>query len=313
MRGLMGTRFLVQARVSSDEQAAALDRALERVDALERLWSPWIVGSDVQRINVAAGAAVVVQPATLALIARSRADCLGTGGAFDPTFFALDGLWDLRARPFVPPTDAAIGARLPAVGCEGIAVDPATRSVTLLRPGAALHLGGNAKGTALDAVAALLRGAGLADFFVDGGGDVVVAGRGPNGAWRVGVADGRSASGAVLARLTLDGGAVATSGDGARYAMHKGRRYHHILDPRSGKPAMAVRQVTVVVPPAEHAGERADALATALFVLGPRRGKQLLDRHPGVDALWIDASGAKHVNAGMAKRLRRSAPGAKGP
>jgi thiamine biosynthesis lipoprotein len=303
VRGLMGTRFAIRARIERAEQAEALDRALERVDALERLWSPWIEGSDLHRINAAGGKPVVVEPATLALLERSLALCKASAGAFDPTFFALHGLWDFRAQPFVPPTDAAIAARLPAVGCAGIRLDAAARTVQLLRPGARLHLGANAKGTALDAAARVLHDAGLRDFAVDGGGDLVLSGQGPKGPWRVGVQDPGTARGRDIGRLALGAGAVATSGDYERSVVHQGRRYHHILDPRTGRPAMATRQVTVLVPAGPHAGERADALATALFVMGPERGRRwLAEQERGMRpaertrVFWIAADGRRHAS-----------------
>ncbi len=315
-RGLMGTRFFIQARVRDDAQADALQRAMDRVAALERLWSPWIEGSDLHRINTANGAAVVVEPETIALLQRSLALCRASGGAFDPTFFALSDLWNLKAQPFVPPTAEAIAARLPAVGCAGVRLNAVKRTVRLLRPGAKIHLGANAKGTALDAVASLLRGAGIADFAVDGGGDLVLAGQGPKGPWRVGIQDPRGARGAILARIDVSDVAVATSGDNERFAIVDGRRYHHIVDPRTGWPAELTRQITVIVSAkgagkprakaARLAGESADALATALFVLGPVKGQALLRKHPGVDALWLDAHGAWHPSPGMARRLAKT-------
>ena len=311
-RGLMGTRFFIQARVQGEAQAEALQRAMDRVAALERLWSPWIEGSDLHRINAANGAAIVVEPETEALLQRSLALCRASGGAFDPTFFALSDLWNLKAEPFVPPAAEAVAARLPAVGCEGVKLDPKARTVQLLRPGAKLHLGANAKGTALDAVANLLRGAGIADFAIDGGGDLVLAGQGPKGPWRVGIQDPRGARGAILARIDVSDVAVATSGDNERFAIVNGRRYHHIVDPRTGWPADQTRQITVLVSAnvqgkraraGRLAGESADALATALFVLGPVKGRALLRKHPGVDALWLDAKGDWHPSPGMAARL----------
>jgi thiamine biosynthesis lipoprotein len=303
----MGTRFLIQAHVAGAAQSEAIQRAMTRIAALEKLWSPWIAGSDLQRLNSAGGAAVIVEPQTVALLQRSLALCKDSGGAFDPTFFALAPLWDLRAKPFVPPTQAAIDAKLPAVGCADVTIDAKTRAVRLLRPGAQLHLGANAKGTALDAAAQLLRDAGIRDFAVDGGGDLVLSGRGPKGPWRVGIQDPRGARGSIVARLDVSDEAVATSGDNERFAEHDGKRYHHIVDPRTGWPVQVSRQVTVVVAPrgaaGRRAGERADAVATALFVMGPAAGLRWLKRHPGVDALWLDGEGCWQASPGMRRRL----------
>lgn len=301
-RGLMGTRFYLKARLDLPGQEAALDHALDRVDALERLWSPWIASSDVARVNAAGGAAVPVAAETIALASRSLALCRASGGTFDPTFFALHGLWQLDARPFRPPTPAAIRARLDAVGCHQLEIDPPRRTLRLRHPGARLHFGANAKGTALDAAAAVLREAGLRDFVVDGGGDLVVSGQGPQGPWRVGVQDPNAARGTNLGAVALGDGGVATSGDYERGVTHQGRRYHHLLDPRTGRPASQSRQVSVVVPAGPHAGEEADALATALFVLGPRQGRRWLARRERgwsaarrTRALWVDPAGTLHA------------------
>lgn len=300
VRGQMGTRFYIKAKIVRAEQTKALDRALVRVEALERLWSPWIAGSDVARLNDAKGKAVVVEPETIALAERSLALCRQSDGAFDPTFFGLHGLWDLRAEPFVPPTAEAIAARLVAVGCRHLIVDRKARTLRLARADARIHFGANAKGTGLDAAAAVLRKAGIRDFVVDGGGDLVVEGSGPKGPWRVGVQDPAGRRGQHIGRLELQQVAVATSGDYERVRVVAGVRYHHILDPRTGRPATAARQVTVVVPAGPLAGEQADALATALFVLGPRQGRAWLQRWQAgkkaaqaVRVVWVGADGKR--------------------
>lgn len=306
VRGLMGTRFFLKAQIRDAAQEKALDRALVRVDALERLWSPWIAGSDVARLNAAGGKSVTVEPETIALAERSLALCRQSGGVFDPTFFALNGLWDLRAEPFRPPTDEAIAERLRAVGCRHLVVDRAAGTLRLTHPQARVHFGANAKGTGLDAAAAVLRRAGIRDFVVDGGGDLVVEGSGPKGPWRVGVQDPSGPRGSHLGRLELRRVAVATSGDYERFRVVDGVRYHHLLDPRTGRPATAARQVTVVVPAGPLAGEQADALATALFVLGPQHGRAWLKRWQAgqkaaqrVRVVWVGADGRRTEVGGL--------------
>lgn len=301
----MGTRFAIMARVRGASQVAAVDGALDHVAVLERLWSPWIATSDLARLNSAApNKAVVVAPRTAQLLRRAVALCHGSKGAFDATFFSLHGLWPLKKRPFIPPSAAAIAARLPDVGCDNVRVGAKANTARRRRVGTAVHLGGNAKGTALDEAAALLVRAGVQDFVVDGGGDLVTRGGGPKGVWRVGIKRPRGGATQVAARLQLSRGeAVATSGDYERFVVHQGRRYHHILDPRTGVPVQATHQVTIVTPPGPHAGERADGLATAVFVLGPRHGLALIAQQTGVDALIIDAQGRWHFSPGMRERL----------
>jgi thiamine biosynthesis lipoprotein len=292
---LMGTQFRVIAWVETPAQRAVVKLALDDVAFLEALWSPWVEGSDITRINRAAGIEMVtVEPRTTDLIVRSKQQCLQTAGAFDPTFYALSGLYNLRDPAFTPPTAAQIAEKLVLVGCAHIHVDAATNRVGLAKPGVKIHLGGNAKGTALDVAAKRLASAGIARFVVDGGGDIVVRGEGPKGPWRVGIQHPREARGQVVGMAATSGGAVATSGDYERFVVVDGKRYHHIVDPRTGLPASGCRSSTVTVPPGDHAGEIADSLATALCVLGPEAGLAVLKTVPGATAALIDRHGAVH-------------------
>jgi FAD:protein FMN transferase len=279
VRKTMGTRFHVQAYVHGAEQERALAAALDEVERLNDLWSPWEAASDVARLNASAGRAPVkVAPETYALIERSVRVCEGSDRAFDPTFYALAPLYDLSASDFKPPTAARLEALLPKVDCRKIKLDPRAGTVFLQERGMAIHLGGNAKGAGLDAAARVLAEAGIERFCVDGGGDIVAKGEGPKGPWRVGIQHPRAPRGKVLAALRADAGAVATSGDYERFVMVEGKRVHHILDPRDGRPARGCMSATVVVPPGPHAGELADAWATALCVLGPRKGLRRVEQ-----------------------------------
>jgi len=124
------------------------------------------------------------------------------------------------------------------------------------------------------------------------GGDIRVFGTRPDGTgWRIGVRD-PSGDPAPLARLMMTSGAVSTSGDYERFFVVDGVRYHHILDPRTLRPARRVHAVTVTAPD----GATADALATGLFVMGRKRGRAVVADLPGVAALWVDGDGAVTVS-----------------
>lgn len=306
-RALMGTRFQILAYVPDDAHEQALDDALDRVAELERWWSPWIAGSDVARLDAdPGGAPVKVRPQTLALLERSLSACKATGRAFDPTFFALSPLYDLRdAAHFKPPSDAAIAKLLPLVDCRKIALDPKHGTARLAVEGMGLHLGGNAKGTSLDEAARVLEAAGIERYVVDGGGDITCRGEGPHGPWRVGIQNPRGPHGDLLGVVRSTGGGVATSGDYERFAIVDGVRYHHIVDPRTGKSATGCMSATVSVPAGPHAGEIADTWATTLCVLGPDAGLPLLARHvPGALAAVITPDGQVHRSPGFAPELR---------
>lgn len=309
-RKLMGTRFSIIAWVPEGKDEKALDDALDRVAELERWWSPWIAGSDVQRINADPGGTPVrVRPETFALLERSVAACLASGRAFDPTFFALQPLYDLRdPEHFKPPSADLIARTLPLVDCRKIELDRAHLSVRLGAHGMGLHLGANAKGTSLDEAARVLERAGLERYVVDGGGDIVCRGEGPKGPWRVGIQDPRGPRGETVGVLPATEGGVATSGDYERFAIIDGVRYHHIVDPRTGRSATGCMSATVHVPAGPHAGEVADSWATAMCVLGPEAGFPLLaSKVPDATAAIITPDGVVHRMPGYRWPLRAPA------
>jgi thiamine biosynthesis lipoprotein len=222
-----------------------------------------------------------------------------TEGAFDPTFAAMWGLWTfgddgVRALP----DPAEVARRLPLVDATKVAVDREAGTVFLPEPGMKLGLGGIAKGWATDRAVAILRAHGLHDFAVQAGGELFVAGGHGDRPWWVGVRDPRGDG--PFARVRLSDAAFDTSGDYERFFEVDGVRYHHIVDPETGWPARASRSATVLAPDAT----TADALSTALFVLGPERGKAVLAAHfPGVEAVWVDAGGRVAATNGLSGRL----------
>jgi thiamine biosynthesis lipoprotein len=310
----MGTIFQVLAYVRTQEQERALDDALLFIADLESRWSPWQESSELNKINKEAGLKPVkVLSDTLALLQRSVAMCFTTDKAFDPTFFALSPLYDFRKDPFEPPSEDAIAEKLKLVGCDGIEIDATASTVRLSRAGMRIHLGGNAKGTALDRAAKILKEAGIERFVVDGGGDIVAQGLGPKGPWRVGVQHPRAPRGTLMGLIESTGGAVATSGDYERFALSDGVRYHHIVDTRTGKPSTGCMSATVTVPASPVAGELADSLATALCVLGPEKGLDLIAKHPGVQAAVLSTDGVLHKSKDFKHDLHFAKPAEPSP
>jgi thiamine biosynthesis lipoprotein len=300
----MGTECEFKA-FAADE--ALVERAFARgfaeFDRIEALTTNWKPGSEVARINDAAGkAAVPVSPDTLAIIERSLWVSKLTDGAFDITIGVYKGLWKFdEDRDGTLPDRAEVERRRALVSWRDVIVDRRRRTVRLRRAGQAINLGGIAKGYAVDAAVRAIRAAGVADFIVKAGGDLFAAGRRGDRQWRVGIQDPRAPHGQIIFDLPITDQAFNTSGDYERFVIRDGVRYHHILDARTGFPARAARSVTLLAPDAF----TADALDTALFVLGPTRGLAIVARMPGLHAVFVDERNQVRVSPGLRDRLRR--------
>jgi thiamine biosynthesis lipoprotein len=163
----------------------------------------------------------------------------------------------------------------------------------------AVGMGAIAKGYAVDMAAGVLKTHGYADFIVEGGGDTYVAGTKGGEPWKVGVQDPETRG--ALGFLTAEDESVVTSGNYQRFFEHEGKRYAHILDPKTGRPipwSEAPRSVTVVAPSATDA----DAYATAIYVMGAEAGVAFAESRPDLDALVIDAEGRMHQSSGLEGR-----------
>jgi len=290
----MGTRFEIQV-VAADEAGgrAAIQAAYDEIDRLEALLSEWRETSEISAVNREAGRRpVVVGLELLEVVERSLEIADLTHGAFDITFASCGRLWSID--PPRIPSAAEIAACLPLVGSAGIEVSARESTIYLERPDTRIGIGAIGKGYGVDRAARVLESHGIEHYLVAGAGDIRVRGSGPERPWRIGVAHPRR-RGEILGWLELTGGAITTSGDYERFFERDGVRHHHILDPRTGTPARRTIAVTVIGPEAT----AIDALATALFVLGPDEGIELAERLPDVDALMIDPDLREHRTSGF--------------
>ena len=192
-------------------------------------------------------------------------------------------------------------ARLKAiVDPARIRLDERARTVFLPTPGMRVDVGGIGKGFAADRAAAVMQAAGATAGVVALSGDIKTFGHMPRDTrFRFGIRHPRK-EGAILATLELENEAISTAGDYERYFERDGVRYHHILDPATLEPARQCQSVTVIA--AE--GVMADGLDTGLFVMGPERGMALVERLPGVEAVFVDRQGKVLVSSGLKNRLR---------
>jgi thiamine biosynthesis lipoprotein len=313
-RPCMGTRCTLSAYhwdpVLVERAIAAAVLEINRLDAL---MSNWVQTSDVSRINAVAGSGewIDVAPETFQVLTESAWIAEQSGGAFDITVGAFKGLWKFdEDNDGTIPKRADVLARLPYIDYRGVLLDPAGRRARLARKGQSITLGGIAKGLVVDRAVAKLREAGLRDFLVQAGGDLYASGRHGDRDWKVGIQDpragtekGRSGD-TSFALLTLSNSAFNTSGDYERFVIRDGRRYHHILDPRTGYPVEHTRSVTVLAA----TSFLADTLDTALFVLGADKGLALIARLPGVEAVIVDSSNQVHTSPGLTGKLQLLRP-----
>jgi thiamine biosynthesis lipoprotein len=308
--GVMGTQATITIWTDDAARAQkAFTEAHAELDRLDHLMTDWErpewAPSDVVRINRAAGtSAVKVDPETLAVIEKSLEMSRRSGGAFDITFAAMKGLWkfDEDLDPKVPPQDE-IDRRRKLINWRDVIVDHGKGTVKLRRVGMRLGLGGIAKGYAVDRVAGVLRADGFENFMVQAGGDLFVAGsKGPS-SWMVGVRDPRGGPRDIIARMPIKDHAFSTAGDYERSFVLGGRRYHHIIDPKTGFPATASREVTIYAPTAF----LADALDDAVFILGPKKGLALAESYDDCAALIVDGSNQVWTSKRLEGKLQRTA------
>lgn len=270
-RDAMACRFEVvfNAGEVADDTARAVD-ALDLVDAIEDRITVYRDSSELARLNArAAEGWQPVGPELLALLVLARQLHERTGGAFDMAAGALVRAWGFLRRQGRTPTAEELARARESAGMRWVEIDERDARVRFLKDGVELNPGGIGKGWALDRMIETLRAAGVESVFVHGGASSVrAAGRqglaaGGRG-WPVGLRH-PLLPGRRLATVRLENAALGTSGSGTQFFVDRGRRLGHILDPRSGLPAEGVLSATVIAPTAAEA----DALSTALYVLGP--------------------------------------------
>ena len=299
----MGSELRLTVWTASGEKTAvdAFEAVFQEFDRLEALMSVWKPGSDVERINAAAGLhSVPVSVDVMDVLQDAQQISEWTGGKFDVTFGALSGLWKFdQDQDNRVPSPRDVAARLPLVDYRELHLDRSAGTAYLAKKGMRVHLGGIGKGYAVDRGAAILRARGFRDFMIQAGGDLYVAGKRGDRPWRLGIRDPRGPADRSFATLDLTDGTFSTSGDYERFFIDHGRRYHHILDPDLGAPARRSRSVTIVATRAVVA----DGLSTGVFILGGREGMDLIERLPEVEGVIVTDKNELLVSSGLKGRL----------
>ena len=300
----MGTLVFLTA-VASDDQLAhdAIEKGFAEIHRLEEILSTWIPESELSRVNAAAGnAPVKVSPETIEVLEHSLAMARLTDGGFNVAIGPAVEAWNVSREGRIPSQESLDAARS-LMDLSEVHVNKEAGTVYLARSGMRVDVGGIGKGYAADSAARVMQEAGAAAGVVAISGDIKTFGRLPDGQRFVfGIQHPRQENGITLGRLELEDEAVSTAGDYQRYFLKNGIRYHHILDPRTLRPARLAQSVTIVA----RSGVLADGLDTGIFVMGPEQGMALIERLPGVEGVIVGADGRVSTSSGLQDRLQLS-------
>lgn len=290
--------------VSPSREAAGV--VFPEMKRIERLLSKYDPDSEVSRLNKEGF--LEASPETVFILKKAKEFCEASGGAFDVTVAPLLDLWGFTDRRFRRPNQKEIDRALALVGSEKIIIDESKNMVKFKVPGMKIDLGGIAKGYALDCAARRLKEKGITDCLINAGGQIYCIGNGKGRPWKIAIKDPRRQG--VCGYIEVRNGSVSTSGDYEQYFTEEGRRFSHIFDPRSGYPVETdILSATISAPD----GLTADALSTAVFVMGKQKGEVFARGFQGVQAMVIQktilcvAAGARAGEAAEACQALREA------
>lgn len=277
-----------------------VDEAFDLCQTYEDTFSRTIEGSDIYNINNSGGAPVTVSDDTIEILETAKYFSELSDGAFDITTAPLSIRWDFEGEnPSVPPDDE-IQELLAKVDYTKIKIDGNT--VTLEAPVEAIDLGAIAKGYIADKLAEFLKDNGVTSAIISLGGNIYAIGENAEEKrpFNLGVQDPQAEDGSILGYLQLSDKSLVTSGDYQRYFMQDGKRYHHILDPKTGYPAESGLSSVTIISDSSVVG---DALSTTCFVLGKDKGLELINSYDGVEAIFIDHDGNMYFSDGFGSDL----------
>jgi thiamine biosynthesis lipoprotein len=291
---LMDTEVEIILPQGSEEDFSAAFKEMKRIEKLMNVHDP---ESEISRINrLGSKEAIKVSKEIFEVLKEALKYSGLTSGAFDVSIRPLSRLWGERGKLKEIPEVKEIEEKLPLVNYKDIVLNERNQTVEFRREGMALDLGGVAKGYVSDQAIKVLKGKGIKEALINVGGDIRVMG-GRN--WKVGLQHPRKEN-EVLAVIRLKDQAIATSGDYQRYFIKEGKRYHHIINPKTGYPVTKCMSVTVIGPNAI----QTDILATGVFILGPEKGMELIESLKDIEGIIIDAQGMILLSSGLKGRLQ---------
>nr|WP_081748280.1 FAD:protein FMN transferase [Aquimarina megaterium] len=290
----MGSRFDITV-VEKDKTTANqyIDIAVEEIERIEKLISSWDKNSQTSLINNNAGVnPVKVDTELFDLIFRAIQISKLTDGAFDISYASMDRIWKFDNSMKEMPSEEEIKTSVARVGYKYIVLDKKKSTVFLTQKGMKIGFGAIGKGYAADKAKNLLISKGVHAGIINASGDMNTWGKQPDGSeWKVAITNPLNKNNA-FALLPVVEKAVVTSGNYEKYVILDGKRYSHIIDPRTGYPSTGIVSATVFAPKAE----LADALATSVFVMGIETGLNRINQLKGIECIIIDDQGNIHTS-----------------
>ena len=286
---LLGTVVDIQVKDSDQQKAEdAITKAFIEIKRIDDLFSTFNEESPVWKINNSNDSTINVDPEIYRLIVLCDSVAKISGGVFDVSLNNLTKCWGFYTdNPHIPTKDAVVSA-LSESGWKYVKLAGGNEFIKKQNVG--LNFGAIAKGYAVDKAIDVLKKYEIKKALVNAGGEISVIGKD----WVIGVQHPRNEND-MIARIKLENTSVATSGDYEQYFEQDGVRYHHILDPKTGYPAKGLQSVTVI----NKSDEYADALATAVFVMGKEKGMRLIEQLSNTEAMIIDSNGKIFYSSGL--------------
>lgn len=291
---MLGSPFEMTVVATDTIQANQyISQAIEEVKRIEHLISDWIPITQISKVNQNAGIVPVkVDQEVFELIERAIKISKLTNGAFDISYASMDKIWKFDGSMKEMPTEEAIKNSVAKVGYQNIILNEKESTIFLKNKGMKLGLGGIGQGYIADKVKALLIESGCKSGIVNVSGDIFAWGKQPDGKpWTVAIVNPMNKN-KVFATFPLEDSAVETSGSYEKFVTFNGKRYSHIIDPRTGYPATGIVSVSVFA----KTTELADALATGIFVLGIEVGLDLVNQIKGIECIIVDEKGVVHTS-----------------
>lgn len=300
---LMGSRFDITLVAKDGPTAEAyIDSSVIEISRIENLISDWIPESQLSQVNKNAGIKPVkVDKELLELTERAIHFSKMTNGAFDISFAAADKIWKFDGSMTTIPTPEEVRESVKKIGYKNIIINYEDSTIFLKLPGMKIGFGATGKGYAADKAKELMISKGITAGIINASGDMNTWGKQPNGDnWRIGITNPIKKE-KVFAVFELSGTAVVTSGNYEKFVIIDGKRYSHIIDPRTGYPSSGVSSVTIFT----ESAETANGFSTAIMVLGRKEGMELLNQNKDLQGIIIDDKGRKFYSENFSIKKHR--------